>query len=55
MVDDYTDSCNVDNGNCDSYATCSHETSTFAVVCTCKTGYTNIGTERNVVCEGKPS
>ena len=47
------DSCNVNNGNCDPYATCSHEAETFAVICTCKTGYTNVGTDKNVKCEGK--
>ena len=47
-----TDSCNVNNGNCDPYATCSHDRETFAVVCKCKTGYTNVGTMKEVKCEG---
>ena len=47
-----SDSCNVNNGGCDKYATCSHDSTTFAVVCTCKTGYTNVGTGSTVKCEG---
>ncbi len=47
------DSCTVSNGGCDSNAVCSHDGSTNAVVCTCKTGYTNTGSSSNVVCTGK--
>ena len=43
-------SCLVKNGGCDQNATCTHAKATFAVQCTCKTGYTNVGTDSNVVC-----
>lgn len=46
------DSCEVDNGRCGNHAICSHETSTFAVVCTCDRGYTNIGVAPKFLCEG---
>ena len=46
------DSCNVNNGGCDKNAACSHDKDTFAVVCTCKTGYTNVGSGSTVKCEG---
>lgn len=48
-----SDSCKVNNGGCGCTATCSHDSTTFAVRCTCKTGYTNTGTSSNVVCTGK--
>ena len=48
-----SDSCNVNNGGCDPYATCSHCKTTFAVVCTCNKGYTNVGTGGIVKCEGR--
>ena len=35
------DSCQVNNGQCDVNADCSHDVLTFAVKCTCKIGYTN--------------
>ena len=47
------DSCLVKNGGCDTNAVCSHHSKTNAVKCTCKTGYTNTGSESNVVCTGK--
>lgn len=47
-----TDSCQVNNGGCDPNAVCSHEETTNAVKCTCKTGYTNVGTGSTVVCKG---
>ena len=47
-----SDSCTVNNGGCDKNADCSHDKTTFAVVCTCKTGYTNVGTPTAVKCEG---
>ena len=47
------DSCQVKNGACDVNSICSHENSTFAVVCTCKTGYTNTGSASNVTCTGE--
>ena len=37
------DSCLVDNGQCDPNATCSHNATTNAVVCTCNIGFTDIG------------
>ena len=46
------DSCNVNNGGCDKNAVCSHDKATFAVVCTCKTGYTNVGSDNTVKCDG---
>ena len=46
------DSCTVNNGGCDPNAACSHDSTTNAVKCTCKTGYTNTGTGSNVVCTG---
>ena len=46
------DSCNVNNGGCDKNADCSHDKTTFAVVCTCKTGYSNVGTDGIVKCDG---
>lgn len=49
----HLDSCTVNNGGCDANAACTHDASTNAVVCTCKTGYTNVGTNGNVVCQGK--
>ena len=45
-----SDSCQVNNGGCDTNAVCSHDTTTNAVKCTCKTGYTNTGTGSTVVC-----
>ena len=47
------DSCQVNNGGCDPCATCSHDAATNSVVCTCKTGYTNTGSDSTVVCTGK--
>ena len=48
-----SDSCKVNNGNCDENADCSHDTVTFAVICTCKNGYSNTGTNAVVRCTGK--
>lgn len=47
------DSCNVNNGGCDKNAVCSHDNTTSAIICTCKTGYTNIGTGGTVACGGE--
>ena len=47
-----SDSCLVQNGGCDVNAACSHDAKCFAVVCTCKTGYTNVGKDVKVVCQG---
>jgi hypothetical protein len=47
------DSCLVNNGGCHVDATCSHDSKTNAVICTCKVGYTNTGSSSNVVCVGK--
>ena len=49
------DTCSVNNGGCDTNAACSYDSSCNAVKCTCKTGYTNVGTGSNVVCKGKTS
>lgn len=43
----------MNNGGCDANAVCSHESTTNACKCTCKTGFTNTGTGSNVVCTGK--
>lgn len=48
----FLDSCLVDNGGCHCDALCSHDPTTNAVVCTCKTGYTNTGSATNVTCTG---
>lgn len=48
-----TDSCQVNNGGCDTNAFCSHDKTTNAVICTCKTGYTNTGSASAVVCKGR--
>lgn len=48
----FADSCLKDNGGCDKNAACSHDQSTNAVKCTCKIGYTNVGSESNVTCTG---
>ena len=42
----------MNNGGCDKNAACTHDKDSFAVVCTCKTGYTNVGTATAVKCEG---
>jgi hypothetical protein len=47
------DSCEVKNGGCDKNADCSHDATSYDVVCTCKTGYTNVGKDGKVVCLGK--
>lgn len=44
------DRCDVDNGGCDVNAICSHDDTTYAVVCHCKSGYVNIGTGSIVAC-----
>ncbi|CAF4959852.1 unnamed protein product, partial [Rotaria socialis] len=45
-----SDSCTVNNGGCDPNAACSHDGTTYAVICACKTGYTNTGSGSKVVC-----
>lgn len=47
------DSCLVNNGGCGSNAVCSHESTTFAVRCACRTGFVNTGNTTNMVCTGK--
>ena len=47
------DTCLVNNGACDANAVCSHDGTSNAVVCSCKTGYTNTGNSSNVTCTGK--
>ena len=47
------DSCLVKNGGCDANSNCSHESPSNAVICTCKTGYTNTGSAANVTCTGE--
>ncbi|CAF2029959.1 unnamed protein product [Rotaria magnacalcarata] len=39
----FPDSCTVNNGGCDANAVCSHDTTTNAVKCTSKAGYTYFG------------
>lgn len=50
----FSDSCNVNNGGCNSNATCSHDSTTYACTCTCKTGFVNTGSATNVVCSLAP-
>ena len=47
-----SDSCQVKNGGCDPKAQCLHEGETNAVLCVCKTGYTNTGSTTDVICQG---
>lgn len=47
-----SDSCRVNNGGCGTYATCSHCLKSGRIICKCKTGYTNVGTENQFNCEG---
>ena len=47
-----TDSCHVNNGGCGPHASCSQDPSTYAVKCTCQTGYTNTGSDSAVNCTG---
>ena len=49
----FIDACEVNNGGCDANAVCSHDAKTNAAKCTCKTGYTNVGSASNVICKGK--
>ena len=51
-MNEFVDACEVKNGGCDCNAVCSHDSTTYAVVCTCKTGYTNTGSATNVTCTG---
>ncbi|CAF1627787.1 unnamed protein product, partial [Didymodactylos carnosus] len=37
----------VNNGGCDTNATCSHSLSDYSVTCTCNTGFTGNGTVGN--------
>jgi hypothetical protein len=50
-----SDSCKVNNGGCDRNADCTHNTTTFAVKCICKTGYVNTGCVCNAFCIGEQS
>ena len=47
------DACQVKNGECDLNAICSHDGITNAIICTCKTGYVNTGSQSNVTCTGE--
>ena len=42
----------VNNGGCEVNAICSHDKTTNDVKCTCKTGYTNTGSQTNINCTG---
>lgn len=48
-----SDSCEVNNGGCHIFASCSHHAITNAVECRCKTGYTNTGCNCHAFCTGK--
>ena len=48
----YADACQVANGGCDVNSICSHQSPSNAVVCNCKTGYTNTATGAGVSCTG---
>lgn len=47
-----SEDCDVNNGGCDANAKCSHDPKTYAVLCTCKPGYVNVGVGSVVVCKG---
>ena len=49
----FSDTCQVNRGGCHINAVCSHETTSNAVQCICKTGYTNTGTASNATCTGR--
>lgn len=55
LIEFISDSCQVNNGDCDSNAICSFDRTANRVKCTCKTGYSNTGTGSSVVCTGKTS
>ena len=42
----------MNNGGCDPNAACSHDSSTNAVKCKCKMGYTDVDSGSAVVCKG---
>lgn len=46
------DSCTTNNGGCDTHANCIWQPFNGTRTCVCKTGYTNTGSESNVVCTG---
>ena len=47
------DTCQVNNGNCDANARCSHDGATNAIKCTCKQGFVNVGSGTVVICNGE--
>lgn len=47
------DSCQVNNGGCGDNAICSHDDVSDAVKCTCKIGFTNVGSSSAIVCKGR--
>lgn len=49
------DSCTIKNGGCGEHALCLHDPDSFAIVCACKVGYTNIGDEKIIKCVGMSS
>jgi len=53
LIGDILEDCEVNNGGCDVNAKCSHDPKTYAVQCTCKTGYVNTGVGSVVVCKGR--
>jgi hypothetical protein len=48
-----SDRCDVNNGDCDSNAVCSHDEKSFEVKCVCKRGFVNVGVGGQVICRGK--
>ena len=46
------DSCQVNNGGCDSRANCTRDSATNAIKCICRAGFVNTGTDSKVVCTG---
>ena len=45
-----SDACQVNNGDCDANALCSHEPTTNQAICTCRPGYADTGSDSRVIC-----
>ena len=45
--------CNINNGGCDVNAFCSQNRTSNTLTCTCKLGFTNVGSATNVTCKGE--
>lgn len=42
----------MNNGGCGNFASCSHDKTTFAVICACKKGFINVGNSSKFRCVG---